>query len=93
MKIWAQIHLCEATVVSQPSAQPALQPHLLALCHSGNQLPAGALVAVPTLSVAQTSPVRDAMPSSPPPTPQAPVAQQEPVGLQLFPAQPEGLLR
>jgi hypothetical protein len=46
------------------------------------------------LSMAQTFPVRDAMPPQAP-APQAPVqapmAQQGPVGTQLFPAQPEGL--
>jgi hypothetical protein len=39
--------------------------------------------------MAQTSPVRDAMPPQAPAV-QAPVAQQGPVGTQLFPAQPEG---
>jgi len=81
-------------VAPQPSAQPAPPAPPVGALPSGNQppampaLPAQAPAQAP-LSMAQTSPVRDAMP---PPAPQAPapMAQQGPAGTQLFPAQPEG---
>jgi hypothetical protein len=78
-------------VAPQTSAPPAPPAGALP---SGNQPPVGATAVVPApLSVAQTSPVRDATPpqipavQAPAPMAQAP---QGPVGTQLFPAQPEG---
>lgn len=84
-------------VAPQPAPQPAppaaptgglpTAPQAPAMPAPPAQAPAQA-----PLSMAQTSPVRDAMAPQAPPAPQAPapMAQQAPAGTQLFPAQPEG---
>lgn len=80
-------------VAPQVAPQPPIAP--AGALPSAPQAPAiQAPPAQAPLSVAQTSPVRDAMPpqapAAPVPAVQALAAQQGPVGTQLFPAQPEG---